>query len=279
LVAASNSSSANTSALLTIESGPSAFVGQLPSSAFASMSAMATLTASLSTTICKAVLVAVHEESAPLSAWPGEYPGPWATAARVGEIVGCSSAQVSYRLHELVEAGDLVCASPWPGGSRGYQPAGSWTDEPPLFALPKLVADERQWMLDELRRWASLHGGQAPRQKEWSKENDPKRGWPRWDRVAELFEGEALDNGVRYWVDERCALDCACSAGRHYTNSTGEVFCDGCFDCRGHCPHGNVGHWVGPSGWRYALQLAGLDVRTGGRLSAGDQRRRSLQQA
>jgi hypothetical protein len=68
LVAASNSSSANTSALLTIESGPSAFVGQLPSSAFASMSAMATLTASLSTTICKAVLVAVHEESAPLSA-------------------------------------------------------------------------------------------------------------------------------------------------------------------------------------------------------------------
>lgn len=102
--------------------------------------------------------------------------------------MGCSSAQVSYHLYELVEAGDLVCASPWPGGLRGYQPAGSWTDEPPLFALAELVADERQWMLDELRRWASLHGGQAPRQKEWSKENDPKRGWPRWDRVAELFE-------------------------------------------------------------------------------------------
>jgi hypothetical protein len=224
---------------------------------------MATLSASLTTAICKAVTVAVREEHAPLSAWPNEYPRRWATAARVAEIVGCSSAQVSYHLHELAEAGDLVSASPWPGGSRGYQPVGGWLDDAPLFALPELVADERQWMLDELRRWALLHDGRAPRRKEWSKENDRDRKWPRWDTVAEFFTGEALDKGVRYWVDERCAPDCACSTGRHYTNSAGEVFCDGCFDCRGHCPHGSVGHWVGPSGWWHALQLAGLDVRTG----------------
>lgn len=227
------------------------------------MSAMTTLTASLSTAIRKAVAVAVCEENAPLSAWPDEYPGTWATAARVAEIVGCSSAKVSYHLHELVEAGDLGNASPWPGGSRGYQPAGGLADEPPLFVLPDVVADERQWMLDELRRWASLHGGRAPRQRDWSKSNDPDRNWPRWDRVAELFEVEALNEGVRYFVDERCAPNCACSTGRHYSNDEGDVFCDGCFDCLGHCPCGTVGDWVGPSGWRYALQLAGFDVRSG----------------
>lgn len=219
---------------------------------------MATLTPSLTAAIRNAVALAVREENAPLSAWPDKYPGSWATAARVAEIVGCSSAQVSYHLHELVEDGELVVGSPWPGASRGYQPRTRSVEEPALFALPELIADERQWMLDELKRWALLHDGRAPRQKDWSKDNDPKRNWPRFDRVAELFEGEALEAGVRYWVDERCAPDCACSTGRHYSNGEGDVFCDGCFDCRGHCPHGNVGHWVGPSGWRYALHVAAL---------------------
>lgn len=223
---------------------------------------MAVPTATLGAAICKAVAAAVLEPDAPLSAWPERYPGRWATAARVAELIGRSTAQVNYHLQELVEAGELSIAHPWPGGPRGYQPAHRWIDETPLFAVPDEPADEREWLLGELRRWASLHDGSAPRQKDWAKENDPDRKWPRWDRVAEFFNGEALDNGTRYWVDERCAPDCACSTGRHYTNSTGDVFCDGCFDCRGRCPHGNVGHWVGPSGWRYALQLAGLDVRT-----------------
>jgi hypothetical protein len=74
---------------------------------------------------------------------------------------------------------------------------------------------------------------------------------------------EREQKGVRYFVDVRCAGDCACSAGRHYTNSGGELFCDGCFACLGHCPHGTVGHWIGPSGWQYALQIAGLEVRSG----------------
>lgn len=224
---------------------------------------MATLTPSLTAAIRNAVALAVREENAPLSAWPHKYPGSWATAARVAEIVGCSSAQVSYHLHELVVDGDLVVGSPWPGAARGYQPGTRSTEDPALFALPELIADERQWIVDELKRWAALHDGHAPRQKDWSKDRDPKRNWPRFDRVAELFEGEALEAGVRYWVDERCAPDCACSTGRHYSNDEGDVFCDGCFDCRGRCPHGNVGHWVSPSGWRYALQLAGLDARTG----------------
>ena len=222
---------------------------------------MATLAAGLHTAICKAVAVAVAEKDAPRSAWPGRYPGSWATAARIAEILGCSSAQVTYHLQELVESGEIVSANPWPGAIRGYQPTHVRVDEPLLFALPELVADERQWMLDELRRWASLHGGRAPRQKDWSKENDPDRAWPRWDGVANFFEREARSNGIRYWVDERCAPDCPCSSDRHYKNVAGEVFCDGCFDCLGHCPHGDNGHWIGPSGWQYALQLAGLDVR------------------
>lgn len=224
---------------------------------------MPALLSSLHAAISGAVRAAVQEENAPRSAWPGKYPGAWATAARVAALVGVSSAQVSYHLKELVMSGELVSENPWPGPTRGYQPAGELLDEPAIFALPALVESEREWMLDELRRWASINDGQAPRQKDWSKERDPERSWPRWDRVAEVFHGEAIAAGVRYWVDERCAPDCACSANRHYTNDAGEVFCDGCFDCRGSCPHGNVGHWVGPSGWSYALQLAGLDVRTG----------------
>jgi hypothetical protein len=133
--------------------------------------------------------------------------------------------------------------------TRGYQPAGNWLDRPSLFALPEIVGDERQWMLDELRRWALRNGGLAPRKKDWSKEHHPDRLWPRSDRVTELFEGEALAAGVRRWVDRRCASDCPCSSNRHYTNDAGEALCDGCFDCLGHCPHGSVGHWVGhPAG-------------------------------
>lgn len=217
----------------------------------------------LGAAICKSVAAAVREQDAPLSAWPEQFPGRWATAARVAELLGRSTAQVNFHLQELVEAGELTIAHPWPGGPRGYQPAARWLEETPLFVLPEEPADERDWLLSELRRWPSLHGGLAPRQKDWSKENDPDRHWPRWDRVAEFFNGEALDKKIRRWVDERCAHDCGCSHGQHYSNGEGGTICDGCFDCLGHCPHGTVGHWVGPSGWRYALQLAGLDVRTG----------------
>jgi hypothetical protein len=224
---------------------------------------MTTSTPTLGTAICRAVAAAVREPDAPLSAWPEQYPGRWATAARVAELLGQSTAKLSHHLQELAEAGELTIAHPWPGGPRGYQPAAQWLDEPTLFALPETIVDERQWMLDELARWAALHGGRAPRQADWSKTNDPDRRWPRWDKVAELFEAEASQKRIRYFIDERCANDCACSHGRHYSNGEGHSFCDGCFDCLGHCPHGTTGRWVGPSGWRYALQLAGLDVRSG----------------
>jgi hypothetical protein len=69
--------------------------------------------------------------------------------------------------------------------------------EAPLFALPEPIADERQWILDELTRWASVYDGLAPRQLDWSKGNDPNHQWPRWDRVADLFEGEAVEKGLR----------------------------------------------------------------------------------
>lgn len=223
---------------------------------------MTTLPAALHPAICNAVAAAIRESDAPLSAWPEEYPGRWATAARISELLGHSTAQISYHLQELVDGGDLVSAQPWPGGSRGYQPAELSTNAS-LFALPEQVVDERQWLLDALQRWATVHGGLAPRQADWSKANDPERNWPRWDRVAEFFEAEAISLKVRYFVDERCTADCRCSSGRHYSNGEGHTFCDGCFDCLGHCPHGTMGRWVGPSGWGYALELAGLEVRGG----------------
>ncbi len=219
-------------------------------------------TTTLGNALCKAVATAVRESDAPLSAWPKQYPGRWATATRVAELLGRRTAEISYHLHELVERGEVISAQPWPAGLRGYQPGTRWRDEAPLFALPEPIVDERQWMLDELARWAALHGG-APRQIDWSKAHDPDRHWPRWDRVAELFEAEALAKGLRYFVPARCATDCSCSTGRHYSNGEGGTFCDGCFDCLGRCPHGDSGEWVGPSGWRYALQVAGFEIRSG----------------
>jgi hypothetical protein len=168
---------------------------------------------------------------------------------------------VSYHLQETVEKREIISAQPWPAGLRGYQPRARRQDEAPLFALPEPITDERQWIIDELAHWATLHGGLAPRQIDWSKKYDPDRRWPRWDRVAELFQAEALEKRVRYFKPARCAPDCSCSKGRHYTNGEGDTFCDGCFDCLGHCPHGTQGEWVGPSGWRYALRAAGLDPR------------------
>ena len=102
-------------------------------------------------------------------------------------------AEVSYRLQELVADRTLISAEPWPAGSCGYQPTGQ---EMQLFGLADPIEDERQWLLDELARWASLHDGKAPRQVDWSKPNDPHNEWPRWDLVRDFFEGEALEHGA-----------------------------------------------------------------------------------
>lgn len=203
----------------------------------------------------------MREVDAPVSAWPERYPGRWTTATRVAEMLGRGTAQVTYHLHEMVEKGEVISAQPWPAGTRGYQPAMQSQAVAPLFALPETIADERQWMLDALDRWAQLHGGLAPRQLDWSKSRDPDREWPRFDRVAELFLAEALDEGIRRFVPTRCAADCLCSTGQHYSNADGDVICDGCFDCLGQCPRGHSGDWLGPSGWRYALEVAGLEIR------------------
>lgn len=206
-------------------------------------------------TLRRAAVVAACEVDAPLSAWPERFPGRWATASRIAEIAGRRVAEVSYHLQELVADGILISAEPWPAGTRGYQPTAP---DVPLFALADPIDDERQWLLDELARWASLHEGKPPRQTDWSKKSDPYNEWPRWDRVRDFFEGEALKSGVRHFEHRRCSESCGCSTRRHYTNSKGETYCDGCFDCMGRCPRGNVGEWVGPSGWRYALEIAGL---------------------
>ena len=118
-------------------------------------------------------------------------------------------------------------------------------------------------MLDELRRWADTHGGVAPSRADWSAARDPGRAWPRSERVATLFQREAVLDGVRKPIYARCDI-CQCREGRHYTNDAGHSMWIGCFDCRGECPHGGPDGYSGPTGWQYALQLAGLDVRTGG---------------
>jgi hypothetical protein len=203
----------------------------------------------------RAVVVAMREDDAPMSAWPDRYPGRWVTASRIAEIAGRRPAEVSHHLQQLVGAGTLISAEPWPAGTRGYQITEHATQ---LVTLLAPIEDERQWLLDELARWASLHAGRAPRQADWSKASDPHNEWPRADRVKEFFEREARERGIRYFEHRRCSENCACSTGQHYTNSEGVTICDGCFDCKGHCPHGTEGDWVGPSGWQYALELAGL---------------------
>jgi hypothetical protein len=236
-------------------------VARVPSRVAGRIGRMLVRTPTLRSAISKALALAVVESDAPLSAWPERHHGRWATASRIAELLGRRVAEVSYHLRELVEEGEVISAQPWPSGTRGYQPAAGRQGEAPLFALPETIVDERQWILDELARWAALHDGLAPRQADWSKGNDPHHEWPRWDRIVELFEGEAAEKGLRYFVTRRCAPHCACSTGRHYSNGEGDVFCDGCFDCLGRCPHGEMGDWVGPSGWRYALQVAGLEPR------------------
>lgn len=218
--------------------------------------------------IRNAVVAAVDDPNAPASAWPDRFPGRWATAARIAEIVGRSGPEIAHTLRELGEKGEIVSAQPWPGNLRGYRPAANSAE--PLFAVattPPTPENTRQWMLDELRRWAATHDGAAPSRADWSKSRDPDRHWPRSTRVAELFEGEAMDTGQRWFTKERCE-NCECATGRHYRNEHGAEFCEGCFDCLGECPHGDNGEWHGPSGWRYALQLAGLEVRTGADMRA-----------
>lgn len=212
--------------------------------------------------IVNAVADAVRTSGAALSAWPGQFPGAWATAAEIAERLGLPTAQLTYTLTEMVAAGALCKAQPWPGGLKGYQVAP--TAPEPGTAMPHVAASSRDGILDALRVWAQLHDGKAPSRADWSRSRDPERRWPRSDRVNEIFEKEARRQGVRALQPTRCT-GCTCGASRHWRRENdGEVLCEGCFDCDGECPHGHQGERIGPSGWQYALQLAGLQVRTGG---------------
>lgn len=206
--------------------------------------------------------MAASLKDAPTSAWPDRLPGRWIPAQQIGELLGRSSGQIKLDLQRLVERGQLSAEHPWPGSLRGYQlVADCDLCAQPLSSSPG--NNQRQWMLDELSRWAAMHSGRAPARADWSSQCDPDREWPRATRVAAYFETEARNAGLRYFVAERCD-PCQCGTDRHYINDTGEMVCMGCFDCRGECPHGDMGHWAGPSGWAYALQLAALELRTGG---------------
>ena len=199
---------------------------------------------------------------APLSAWPDRYPGRWVTASAVAEILGWKTSAVGALLRELVTAETVLSTKPWPGGTCGYQlAAGSQCSNLPVFTHD---GDELDRILDALGRWAGTHDGVAPSRADWSRDRDPDRLLPRSDRVNKLFEDEAKRRGVRRYVypSGRCS-GCDCQTHEHFTSESGDVLCMGCFDCHGRCPRAH-GEWVGPTGWQFALQLAGLEVRTGG---------------
>jgi hypothetical protein len=176
--------------------------------------------------IYAAVAQIVEEPDAPLSAWPDRFPGRWATAALVAQITGEKPSASSTRLRELVDHGAVRVESVWPSTPRGYQltPQAEMA-EPPGAPLSS-PPDPRRVVIDALIRWAASHGGLAPTKRDWSHERDPDRRWPRSKSVSQRFVSEAEEASVR-WFERR-------DGQRH-----------------------------GPSGWQYALQLAGLEVRTG----------------
>ena len=207
-----------------------------------------------------ALAAAVQEPDAAVSAWPDRHPGRWVTAKQLGQRLERSAVQIGHLLRELVEKGEITAAMPWPQGPSGYQPTAAGVSRARVADIEPAhgAHDERQWMLDALARWAAEHGGTAPSRTDWSKDRDPDRRWPRRSKVDEFVRREAEDAGLRLFVHERCD-HCSCT-----TAHAAGPKCLGCFDCNGHCPHGTNGEWEGPSGWKYALQLAGLDVRHGG---------------
>jgi len=213
--------------------------------------------------ICVAVGQVVEDPDAPLSAWPDRFPGPWATAALVAQITGERPSASSTRLRELVDCGAVRIESVWPGGPRGYQltPEGEMAELPgaPLSS----ALHPRRVVIDALTRWAASHGGLAPTKRDWSRERDPDRHWPRSESVSERFAIEAEEAGIRWFEPEQCE-NCTCITERRYIDHRAQELCMGCWECKGSCPHGHNGQWHGPSGWQYALQLAGLEVRTGG---------------
>lgn len=156
---------------------------------------MPTLLPTLSEAVHKAVATAVRENDAPLSAWPEVYPGQWATASRICELVGVPMGNISPHLRDLVATGKVRAENVWPGEVRGYQPTAASPETTPLFAIPDLRKDERQWLLDELRRWGETHDGRRPRKVDWTNKRDPAHEWPRSYRLVEFFDFEARENG------------------------------------------------------------------------------------
>jgi hypothetical protein len=211
--------------------------------------------------ICAAVAQVVEDPDAPLSAWPDRLPGRWATAALVAQITGERSSTATNRLRELVECGAVRVEHVWPGSVRAYQlaPSSDMVKLPgaPLSGPP----DPRRRVIYTIQRWAASNGGLAPTKRDWSRARDPDHHWPRAATVSQMFVLEAIEAGVRWFEPERCKK-CTCVTDRRYIDHTGQEACTGCWECQGRCPRGRKGQWHGPSGWQYALQLAGLDVRT-----------------
>lgn len=129
-------------------------------------------------------------------------------------------------------------------------------------------------MIEALRRWSDLHGGQAPRRRDLTVKADPDHRFPRTDKVSKAFEALAHEDGARSVV--RCSGCAHCGerrcprCGQIRFATEGGDFCSNCGASLedvawkrwgGHCDRDVI---EGMSGWEYALHLAGLSLRTGG---------------
>lgn len=147
-----------------------------------------------------------------------------------------------------------------------YEAGGAFAPVASALAHGRPVYEQNQLrvrlMLAALREWADNHGGQAPRRSDLT----PQRvgnAYPTTAQVDALFAPLAIEAGLRTHhpcpnglnPTQPASSDCPCLRGActWYRQTDGTLK---------HLEPACRGSYVtGISGWRYALGLAGLDVR------------------
>lgn len=131
-----------------------------------------------------------------------------------------------------IVADELEKHIPLPANRFGHKPSDVWSGE-----------YERDAVVAALLKWAEFHEGIAPARKDWSKERDPDRRWPRSEVVNEL--GRRLGREAGFRMSSWCPSNF-----------------NGCEKCRDSWSMGCMP--PDKSGWQFMLEdLAGLSLRQG----------------